>query len=185
MDLFNEPENRLVEAEYWFAIEEVLAREHLEAGREIDRHIAKLQQMQRENAESSKHPRESMHGSVPAKRDRIRTMDLERAMEFMLEQQAQMQTQQAKFQDQQVKFDERHAKLQEQQATFQENLVAHDERLAKAERLLIRGAETLASHREAIQETDRRITALVLSQEELRASLKAFIDSIRKSGNGH
>jgi hypothetical protein len=36
MDLFNEPENRLVEAEYWFAIEEVLAREHLEAGREID-----------------------------------------------------------------------------------------------------------------------------------------------------
>jgi septal ring factor EnvC (AmiA/AmiB activator) len=112
-------------------------------------------------------------------------MDLERAMEFMLEQQARFQEQQGKFQEQQGKFQERQAKFDEQHAKLQENLAAHDERLAKAERLLIRGAESLAIHREAMQETDRRITALVLSQEDLRANLNAFIDSMRKSGNGH
>ena len=125
-----------------------------------------------------------MQGSVPAKRDRIRTMDLERAMEVMLE----------------------------QQAKFQENLAEHDKRLEKAERLLIRGAEMLAISREANQETDRRITALVIAQQgndqrleanerrsqelhdsnlatqqslrETQASLKAFIDAMRKSGDG-
>jgi hypothetical protein len=170
----------------------------LETGREIDRQIAKLQQMQRESAERFKELGESMGVPLPPKKDKIKTMDLERAMEFMLEQQAKFDERQVKFDERQVKFDERQvkfderdAKLQEQHAKFQENLAAHDKRLAKAERLLIRGAESLAihrdaikTHREAMQETDRRITALVLSQEDLRASLRAFIDSMRKGGNG-
>jgi len=130
-------------------------------------------------------------------------MDLERAMEFMLEQQAQMQAQQAQADKE------------------------HKERMAELEKWLIRGAKMLAIQREAGQEADRRISALVEAQQaneqatretdrrisalveaqqatelrvqklhdshlateqglrEMQASLKAFIDSIRQSGNGH
>jgi hypothetical protein len=73
MDFFNKPEDPLWEAECWFAIEEVLAREQLEAGREIDRQIAKLQQMQRETAErfeKSKELRNTRLTAAPCVRTR-------------------------------------------------------------------------------------------------------------------
>jgi hypothetical protein len=151
-------------------------------------------------------------------------MDLERAMEFMLEQQAQMQARQTEMQVRQA----------EMQAWRAEAEKEHKEQIAELRGWLIRGAKTLAIHRkmlaeqrEAGQETDRRISALVEAQQaneqhgqdtdkrisalveaqqanelrvhelhdsqlatdkslrETQASLKAFIDSMHKSGNGH
>lgn len=68
----------------------------------------------------------------------------------------------------------------------------HEERIAEAERLMIRGEEMLVAQREAGRETDQRISALVDAQlaseqaaREMKASLKAYFDSLGKSGNGH
>jgi hypothetical protein len=76
---------------------------------------------------------------------------------------------------------EQQAQLQARQAEQDER---HNERIAEVERLLIRGAKMLVAQREAGLETDRRISALVDAQLATEASLKAFIDSLRKPGNG-
>ena len=62
-----------------------------------------------------------------------------------------------------------------------ERIWHRDKLLAKAERLLVRGAKMLVAQR---AETDRRIRELREAQLATEQSLKAFIDSMRKSGNG-
>ena len=96
-------------------------------------------------------------------------MDVERTIEFLLEQAA--------------KHDARMEQI--------------EEKLQRTDELLIRGAKMLVSNQEAIRETDRRISALVDAQmktdqsmtemkqsvTDLAKSVQTFIDSMR-GGNG-
>jgi hypothetical protein len=95
------------------------------------------------------------------------------------------------------------AQMQAQQAQSDKE---HRERMAELEKWFVRGAKMVVVNRREIQEADRRITALVIAQQgneqrtqelhdshlateqslrEMQASLKAFIDSMSKGGNGH
>ena len=57
-----------------------------------------------------------------------------------------------------------------------------DKRMRGFEKLVRIGAAEL---RRFEKETDRKIDALVDAQQRTEASLKAFLDSLRKGGNGH
>ncbi|MBZ5621103.1 MAG: hypothetical protein LAQ69_20610 [Acidobacteriia bacterium] len=122
-------------------------------------------------------------------------MDVEKTMEFLLEQQA--------------RFD---ARLEAHQAQLAAQQAESDRRFTRIERFIERGARMLASERGARLEIDRKISALVEAQQDTEehivqltesqqrltesqrqladaqrqteTSLKAFIDSLRKSGNG-
>ena len=82
----------------------------------------------------------------------------------------------------------------------------HDARMAEIERLMVRGAQMLVANQEAGRETDRRISALVEAQQATEAksqateakfaelakaqkateaSLKAYLDSLNRPGNGN
>jgi hypothetical protein len=129
-------------------------------------------------------------------------MDLDKAMEFMLEQQAQFHVRQAQMQEQmqaqqaqqaqfQAQFEAQmqaqqaqqavsQAKSDEWQAQFREGLADHDKRLAKAERLLVRGAKMLVIQRQEGRETDRRISALVDSQLGSKEDIERMKESTRQ-----
>jgi hypothetical protein len=69
---------------------------------------------------------------------------------------------------------------------FEARMDRSDERFEKR----MRGFEKLvrigmAELRRFEKETDRKIDALVDAQQRTEASLKALLDSLRKSGNGH
>jgi len=57
-----------------------------------------------------------------------------------------------------------------------------DKRMRGFEKLVRIGVAEL---RRFEKETDRKIDALVDAQQRTEASLKAFLDSLRKGGNGH
>ncbi len=57
-----------------------------------------------------------------------------------------------------------------------------DKRMRGFEKLVRIG---MAELRRFEKETDRKIDALVDAQQRTEASLKAFLDSLRKGGNGH
>jgi len=57
-----------------------------------------------------------------------------------------------------------------------------DKRMRGFEKLVRIG---MAELRRFEKETDRKIDALVNAQQRTEASLKAFLDSLRKGGNGH
>jgi len=117
-------------------------------------------------------------------------------MEFILEQQAQMQAQQAQMQAQQAQMQAQQVQMQAQQVQMQADMGqaarVHQEEIADLRKLFAQGAKILVSNREKIQETDRRISALVDAQlaserelKELRDIVRAFIESLRKGGNGN
>jgi len=87
------------------------------------------------------------------------------------------------------RFEEIHAILKgvaKSQAAAEARMDRSDERFEKR----MRGFEKLvrigmAELRRFEKETDRKIDALVDAQQRTETSLKALLDSLRKSGNGH
>jgi hypothetical protein len=76
---------------------------------------------------------------------------------------------------------------------FEARMDRSDERMDRSDERFekrMRGFEKLvrigmAELRRFEKETDRKIDALVDAQQRTEASLKALLDSLRKSGNGH
>jgi len=103
-------------------------------------------------------------------------------MDFILEQQAQADVRQAKADERQAQADERQAQAEARQAKAEarsERDNAHLRRLARM------GAAMLRKQDERIAATETLTAQLAAGQEELRASLKAFLDSMNKGTNGH
>src|SRR4051812_9796625 len=96
-------------------------------------------------------------------------MDLDRAMEFLLEQQAASQ----------ARFDADIAKINEKLAETVEIGRLTREELRCAVRLSVQEARTERKRR---KEEDAKLAA---SQEELRKSLQAYLDSLHLPRNGH
>jgi len=96
-------------------------------------------------------------------------MDLDRAMEFLLEQQAASQ----------ARFDADIAKINEKLAETVEIGRLTREELRRAVRLSVQEAR---AERKRRKEEDAKLAA---SQEELRKSLQAYLDSLHLPRNGH
>ena len=103
-------------------------------------------------------------------------MDLERAMEFLLEQQAASQ----------ARFDAQVARIYEIMAETEEIGRQTRRELRRAVRL---GVQEARAERKRRKEEDAKLAAedakVAASQEALRASVQAFIDSMRQPRNGH
>ena len=105
-------------------------------------------------------------------------MDLERAIEFIVDQQAKMAAEQAKAA-------EAHRRLEEQQAKSSEK---HDREMAqirgmlsRAVRLAVQEARNERRRRRQVEEDVKRLNA---AQEATAESLRSFIDSLRRGTNG-
>jgi hypothetical protein len=114
-------------------------------------------------------------------------MDLERAIEFLLEQQAASQ---ARLDAQMAASQERHdreiGEIRQIIAATQEIGRQTREELRRAVRLSVQEAR---AERKRRKEEDAKLAAadekLAASQEDLRQTLKAFIDSMKQPRNGH
>jgi len=96
-------------------------------------------------------------------------MDLERTMEFLLEQQAASQT----------RFDAQMTEIRAALAQSVEIGRRTREELRQAVRL---GVQEARAERKRRKEADEKLAS---SQEALRQSLQAFIDSMKQPRNGH
>jgi len=103
-------------------------------------------------------------------------MDLERAMEFLLEQQA---TAQAQSHARMSRVEDNIEKLTASQLRADGEIRALRLDLRRAVRLSVLEAR---AERKRRKEEDAK---LAMSQEELRQSLRAFIDSMKQPRNGH
>ena len=105
-------------------------------------------------------------------------MDVEKTIEFILEQQAHAAAMQ-------VKFEEDLARLEESFARLEKHADRTDRRLDRAIRLAVREAR---SERLRRQELDARLTAAQSRHDErldkLAENVNAFIESMRRGGNG-
>ena len=100
---------------------------------------------------------------------------MQRKIDFILEMQAQSEERQARAEERQAKADERQARAE-----------ARCERdVACLRRLARMGPAMLRKQDERIAATEKLTAQLAAGQEELRASLKAFLDSMNKGTNGH
>ena len=100
---------------------------------------------------------------------------MERMMDFILEHQAQAEVRQAKADERQAKTDEQIAALAAQ----------HKSDMAAVRKLLQVGMKMLAKQEQRLDNHDEILARLSAGQEELRASLKAFLDSMKKGTNGN
>ena len=118
-------------------------------------------------------------------------MDIERTIEFLLEQQAAQQAraeaQQARFDAQQAAFradfEERQKRYEERQKAYEER---HEREMAGIRAELRRGVrlavEEARRERKRRKEEDARLAA---SHAELEQSFKRFLDSMKRPRNGH
>lgn len=74
------------------------------------------------------------------------------------------------------------ARMDRMDARFARNEERFEKRMRGFEKLVRIGMAELQRFE---KETDRKIDALVDAQQRTEASLKALLDSLRKSGNGH
>jgi hypothetical protein len=81
-----------------------------------------------------------------------------------------------------VRMDRAEARMDRMDARLARNEERFEKRMRGFEKLARIGMAELQRFE---KETDRRIDALVDAQQRTDASLKALLDSLRKSGNGH
>lgn len=103
-------------------------------------------------------------------------MDVERTIEFLLEQQA---AQQARSDARMTRIEESIGKLTESQLRADNDIRQLRSELRRAVRLSVQEAR---AERRSRKEADERLAA---GQEALQNSLQAFIDSIKQPRNGH
>ena len=107
---------------------------------------------------------------------------MERMMEFMLEHRAEAEVRQAKLEEIHAKLEERMAALADRQEKAE---LRHKSDMAALRKLIQIGMKMLARQQERLDRHDEVLARLSAGQEELRASLKAFLDSMNKGTNGH
>ena len=112
-------------------------------------------------------------------------MDVEKTIEFILEQQAHAAATQAKLAEDLARLEESFARLDESFARREKLADRTDRRLDRAIRLAVREAR---NERQRRQELDARLTAAQARHDErldkLAENVNAFIESMRRGGNG-
>jgi len=119
-------------------------------------------------------------------------VDVEKTIEFILEQQAHAAAMQVKFEEDLARLEESFARLGESFARLGESFARRekladrtDRRLDRAIRLAVREARNERLRR---QELDARLTAAQSRHDErvdkLAENVNAFIESMRRGGNG-
>ncbi|HEY2012653.1 MAG TPA: hypothetical protein VGH38_04085 [Bryobacteraceae bacterium] len=106
-------------------------------------------------------------------------MDIEKTMQFILEQQANVSVKQAKAED--------------EMAEIRQIAKRTDRRLDRAIELAVREARAERSRRRELDATlsashtlfEEELAKLAAAQRKTEATLEAFIDSMRRGGNGH
>lgn len=125
------------------------------------------------------------------------SMDIERTIEFLLQQQANFEAREAaakeRFDAQMAQVGAKLQQVADNQQRLTDNQTRSDKEiglirneLRRAVRLAVQEAR---EERRRRQEGDAKLAEdnarLAASQEELRQTLKAFIDSMKHSSNGH
>ena len=116
--------------------------------------------------------------------DIMRAMDVERTMEFILEQQAKAEVRMAKWEERQERVEARMDKWEERQAKTDKQLAAIRTILKAGMKMMVRLEEGQRQNQAAIKELAASHKELAAAQADTQKTLKAFIDSMRRGGNG-
>jgi hypothetical protein len=104
-------------------------------------------------------------------------MDVERTMEFILEQLAHVAVLQAKAEERQTQSEERQARAEERQAKAEERQERMDRRLSRGIRLAVEEARReRARHRELEDRMEQAITRLAAAQLVTEEKLQRFLE---------
>ncbi len=77
------------------------------------------------------------------------------------------------------------ARMDRAEARMVQSDARFDKRMRGFEKLVHIGMKEIAKLRRLNQEGDEKLNALIEAQQRTEASLRAFLDSMRKGGNGH
>ena len=77
------------------------------------------------------------------------------------------------------------ARMQQVEARMVQSDARFEKRMRGFENLARIGMKEIAKLRRLHQEGDQKLNALIDAQQRTEASLRAFLDSMRKGGNGH
>jgi hypothetical protein len=75
--------------------------------------------------------------------------------------------------------------LKDAQTVTGAQTLRHEERLKEHEQWLRDNELAYARHREIVEQHDRMMADFALGMQDLKASIQALTDSLRKGGNGH
>jgi hypothetical protein len=75
--------------------------------------------------------------------------------------------------------------LKDAQTVTGAQTLRHEERLKEHEQWLRDNELAYARHREIVEQHDRMMADFSLGMQDLKASIQALTDSLRKGGNGH
>lgn len=105
-------------------------------------------------------------------------MDVEKTMEFILQQQAKTDAQLAMLGERQAKAEERQAKAEERQAKADKQIAAILKLIQTGMRMIVKQGENINQLRESHKE-------LAQAQKVTEVELQGLIDALRRGGNGH
>lgn len=77
------------------------------------------------------------------------------------------------------------ARMDRMEARSQQLEARFEKRMRGFEKLAKIGMKEIVELRRLQRETDRKLNALIDSQQRTEATLRAFMDSLRRGGNGH
>ncbi|HYL37138.1 MAG TPA: hypothetical protein VEV17_14575 [Bryobacteraceae bacterium] len=119
-------------------------------------------------------------------------MDVERTIEFILDQQAKAEVQMAAMREQQARADAQIAAIAQQQAKADAQIAAILRQQAKAEgqmaairKLIQAGMKMIVKQGERINEVAEAQKDLAKSQKMTETKLQSLIDTLLRGGNGH
>ena len=84
-----------------------------------------------------------------------------------------------------ARMDRAEARMDRAEARIVQSDARFDKRMLGFEKLVQIGMKEIAKLRRLNQEGDEKLNALIEAQQRTEASLRAFLDSMRKGGNGH
>jgi hypothetical protein len=112
-------------------------------------------------------------------------MDLDRTIEFILDQQVKMAVEQAKAAEAHRRFEEQHARTEEILAQMAEQ---HERDFAEINQILRRaarlGVQEARAERKRRQKVAQEVAELRTAQALTHEKMQSFIDSLRRGTNG-
>jgi division protein CdvB (Snf7/Vps24/ESCRT-III family) len=87
--------------------------------------------------------------------------------------------------DAEARMDRAEERMTRAEARMDRSDARFDRRMRGFEKLVKIGMKEIAELRRLSRETDYKLNALIASQDRTEATLRAFMESLRKGGNGH
>ena len=100
-----------------------------------------------------------------------------RLKNYFEQSEARFQKHEARFQKHEARMDKHEVRMDKLEARF-------DKRMKGFEKLVEIGMKEMAQLRRAQRQTDEKINALIDAQQQTEISLRQFLNSMRKGGNG-